>query len=305
MRYIALLDTDRSIDNPLMVVRVHEGREEMYVPDHGWQHCDPLCRNWFENVPITEEAALALLPNLQPTGPLEDRDPERSDLRMYAHEGYYTETFYYAIETGEHPFDDPLTVVLRWWLTGQERTYTTNLVWEHAPVEGRRIRISREAAGRFQKIQALRVCGDTTYRYYAITNPLRPDVDDPALIARTRIGENAEYHEHYDGGWEGTSAIYSLRNGFADGELTAIGPETTARLLQTWTPRAARTRYFTCRAKAAPHGELLVRAREEPGGLRVAERRGDRWYIGDMDVYLRDFEVVEITEEAAIGPKAT
>jgi hypothetical protein len=297
MRYIALLDSDRPIENPLMVVRVDDGWEEAYVPGHGWQHCDPLCRNWFTNVPITEEQALALLPMLEPAGPLEDRDPERGELRMYAREGYYPDLHHYAIETDEHPFDDPLTVLRRFWLTGREQCYTTNLVWEDVAVDGRRIRISAEDADAFEKIQALRVCGDTTYRYYAITNPLAPVVENPALIARTRIGEKSDHDEHYDGGWVGSSAIYSIRHGFAAGTLTEIGPESATRLLRAWTPRAARTRYFTCRA---PHADLLVRAREEPGGLRVAEHHGgDRWYVGDLDVYLREYEVVEIDEATA------
>ncbi|SDM37976.1 hypothetical protein [Allokutzneria albata] len=304
MRYIALLDSNRPIENPLMVVRVDDGREEAYVPGCGWEQCDPLCRTWFINVAITEEQALALLPNLEPTGPLEDRDPERSELRMYAHEGYHEDTYYYAIETDEYPFDNPLTVLRRHWLTDREMHYTTELRWERGSVEGRRARISTADADKVKDIVAMRVSGDATHRYYVITNPFEPDVDNPALIARERIGWGSEYHEHYNGGWIGSNAIYSVGNGFVNGELTPVKAERAARLVQSWTPRpeGTRVRYFACfDGRDAPR--LLVRVREESGGLRVAEYRPEDggWYLGDMGSYRRDYDLVEISEEAGAG----
>ncbi|MFS8100262.1 hypothetical protein LFM09_24330 [Lentzea alba] len=295
MRYIALLDRDRPIENPLMVVWIDGRREEMFVPGEGWRPCNPVYRTWFVNVAITEEHARRLLHTAQPAGPL--KDPQSEDLRYYAQTGYYDEWFYYAIEDDEHPFDDPVTTLIQHWTSGQEQIFTTDLVWKLEKPTGRRIRITQEDAYAFEEIQARRIFGDVEHRYFAIVNPFEPDVDDPPCIAReSRGGEK----EHYDGTWVRSDAIDDIRRWGRDGTLVQLTEQAAAQRIANWTPREERTRFFACLNKATPDLEqpqLVAKVIEKHGSLHTYRTSADgQWRTASMTHLLREYMCVEIEE---------
>jgi hypothetical protein len=85
-RYLALIAHDHPVDNPLMVIRVSRAfpgrvREERYRPSSGWTTSDPLNREWFVNVAITEDQANRLLSGLGDDEPGDDRDPRGTTTR--------------------------------------------------------------------------------------------------------------------------------------------------------------------------------------------------------------------------------
>lgn len=305
MRYIALLDRDRPIENPLLIVRVDGDREEMFVPAFfrgRWEPCDPLWRTWFVNVAITEEHATRLLRVVKPAGPLEDRDPKSQDCRFAAQEGYYIEWFYYAIETPEHPFDDPLTVIKQDWLHDEDQTFTTDLVWQYASPAGRRIRITKEDADAFEEIQSRRVFDNARLRFFAITNPFDQDPDDPPVIARERIDDEGTVHqERHDGTWVRSGAINGIRHNRKDGKLTRLTDETAARLIAQWRPRPDRSGYYACLNEAAPSPDkpAMVLRLEDDGGVGASRYNSNgNWVVMNLWTTLEKYELVAIDDAA-------
>ena len=303
MRYIALLDRDRPIENPLLVVRVDGRREEMFVPGlfrGRWKRLDPVYRTWFVNVAITDEHAKRLLRTVKPAGPLEKRDPKSRECRFAAEEGYYTEWFYYAIETPEHPFDDPLTVIRQHWTRDQESIFAPDLVWRLAKPDGRRIRITQDDTRAFEEIQSRRVFGNTRLRHFAITTPFDQDPDDPPVIAREWTGDDGTVHEErYDGTWVRSSVIESVRSTRKDGKLTPLTEETATRLTAAWRPRPDRSGHYACLDKAAPSlGKPSMVLRLDDDGAIGGSRYNSNgnWHVVNLWTTLRDYELVAIDD---------
>ncbi|MEA5367229.1 oxygenase MpaB family protein [Amycolatopsis sp., V23-08] len=288
-RYIALVDWDRPIGNPLLVLRIHGSREEMYVPSYGWERADPLCRDWFVNVPITEVQALRLLPQLAPAEPLEDRDPYPQAMTRDAAEGFGTQWFYYAVETPEHPLEDPSTIVRLHYPSKSESWFTENLMWETGKAPGRRVRITEEDLHRLEQVLVRRRFGGADVHHYAIVNPLRPDAGHPSAIAR--VGPDG--HQLYVGAgeWATTNVVSDVRHRFCHGTLIPLTEREAAGLAERWRPHpdSSRMRYY---AWLHPGGEpaALKRAWEDGGGLYeetyedgVWGARGTKCVVSDLE----------------------
>jgi len=275
-RYIALLDSDRPIENPLLILRIHGSREEMYVPSYGWERADPLCREWFVNVAITEVRALRLLPDLLPTGPLEDRDPYPHALTRDAAEGFGTQWFYYAIETPEHPLDDPLTIVRQHYPSKYESSFTPGLVWKSGRVPGRRVQITSEDLDRLEQVLIRRAFGGAEVHHYSIVNPLYPDAEHPAAIAR--VGPEGTQRFVRGDEWATTNVVSDVRYGYCHGTLVPLTEQAAADLVERWRPHpdSSRTRYYTWLHDDGQPA-AVVRAWEKDGGLYEESYRDGLW----------------------------
>lgn len=311
MKYFALIAHDHPVERPLMVVRVgRAGRAERYGPSRGWTPCDPLHREWFVNVPITEEHANAVLDGLADDDPDDTWDPRGPRARMYASEGYGPEWLDLAVETDEHPFDDPLTVVRHHVSGTWEIAFTRDLVWRTTPVPlaGRRVRVTEEYRDRFEEVQARRVFGDAEIRHFAVTNPLYPDPAKPSAIARERVDAEGVFQgETYgpDGTWTRSSTIFQVRHGVHDGGLTPVTERVAARLVKAWKPRPRTVRYFLCRDKAGARS-CVARVWDEDGLLREEKVNHDSDWVGTSGFLSghhfphRDHRPVEVGEDEAL-----
>lgn len=285
-RYVALVGYDRPIEHPLMVLRIHGSGEEVYVPAQGWQQADPVCRDWYVNIPITEEHALRLLPELAPAGPLEDPYPHA--LTRDAAEGYGTQWFYYAVETPRHPLDDPLTVVRLHYPSKHEESFTAKLLWEQVPVTGRKVRISKEDLDRLEEVLVRRAFGGAECQHYAIVSPYCPDVKRPAAIVR--VGPEGEQRYVGDGEWVRSSAVFQIRNRFLLGTFVPLTEQEAARQVERWQPHPdiSRVRYY---AWMDDSGEpaAVVRTFDEDGCLSQESYRDGVWTGVVKSIYRREY----------------
>ncbi|MGM1064951.1 hypothetical protein [Saccharothrix sp. Mg75] len=317
--HIALLRYSRQpLDAPSAVMRVDGDREEVFDVGQGWVRADPRYREWFLSARISEAEAERLVVGIGPPPPLdEEHDPRNTERRALAIEGYGDPYLYFAVETEEHPFDDPLTVVQEN-LAGEREvlSFTRDLAWRRCPVEGRLVSITKEDVERFKDVQARRVFGDVRVRHFAVVNHVRPDLDDPYLLLREWVDDVDQYGSHfcerYDENREWVRAGYGARHG------RAVTGEALDHLLTSWTPHPAgvESRHFAflddtgeplrvARVTADEHGctteKSFVTYWREPsyGENCVLEGAGTRVDVDEA----RAAEFVEVLEHLDRGPE--
>ncbi|MFI6096295.1 oxygenase MpaB family protein [Lentzea sp. NPDC051213] len=295
-RYVALLDGRK---NPFVVLRIRDSVEEIHVPDRGWESADPRWRDWFMNVPIEAGHALGLLSSLAPTELREDMDPYPHALSRDAAEGFGTQSFYYAVETAEHPLDDPLTLVKLHYPSKSEWWFTPDLVWAKAPVAGRRVRVSREDLDRLEEVLVRRAFGGAEVQHYAVVNPFYPDAEHPASIVR--VGRDGEQRYVQDDDWVSTSVVPYVRHRHRHGTLIPLTDQAEIdRLVARWRPHpdSSRVRYFAW-LTADEQPLAVMRAWDVDGGVEEESYVDGLWGGRERCVFDDEQRRVEIDQETA------
>ena len=296
-RYVALLDGYHEDAKPLAVLRIRDDVEEIHVPGRGWERADPRWRDWLVNVPIDSGRALGLMGSLAPTGPLEELDPYPHALGRDAAEGFGTQWFYYAVETPDHPLDDPLTLVKLHYPSRSESWFTADLRWADAPVPGRRVRITQEELERLERVLIRRAFGGAEVEHYAILNPFHPDLEHPAAIVR--VDPDGEQRYLQDGEWASTSVVFQIRHRFRHGTLVPLTEEAAARLVERWRPHpdGARVRYYAWTTDGRPTS--VMRAWDDDGGIVEESYKDGQWTGREKCVFDDERQRVELDRVAA------
>ncbi|WP_191298783.1 oxygenase MpaB family protein [Lentzea cavernae] len=294
-RYIGLVHHD---PRPFAVLRVHDSVEEIYAPERGWENADPRWRDWFMNVPLESGQALGLLHSLAPMELREDMDPYPHALGRDAADGFGTQWFYYAVETADHPLDDPASLVRLHYPSKSESWFTSDLMWAKVPVPGRRVRVSEEELRRLQEVLVRRAFGGAEVQHYAVVNPFYPDVDHPAAIVR--VGPEGERRYVRDGEWEATSVVADVRHRYLHGRLVLLTEEAATRLAERWRPHpdSSRVRYFAW-LTANGNATAVMRAWDVGGGIEEESYVDGLWTDRRMCVFDNEEGRVEVDQETA------
>jgi len=294
-RYAGLVDGGQDL---FAVLRVHDSAEEIYTPGRGWESADPRWRDWFMNVPLDSGHALALLPSLAPVELREDMDPYPHALSRDAADGFGTQWFYYAVETPDHPLDDPATLVRLHYPSRSESSFTSGLVWAKAPVSGRRVRVSEEELNRLEKVLVRRAFGGAEVQHYAVVNPFHPDEEHPAAIVR--VDPEGERRYAGNGEWQTASVITAVRHRFRHGRLVVLTEEAAARLAERWRPHpdGSRVRHFAW-LTADGRPTAVMRAWDADGGVEEESYVDGLWAGRRMCVFENEEGRVEVDQETA------
>ncbi|MEA5365518.1 hypothetical protein VA596_38750 [Amycolatopsis sp., V23-08] len=230
---------------------------------------------------------------------------------------------YWAVVNRFYPdVDDPSTVVRVWeFLPGRflEENLNRDLEWVHTerpsePSEGEAVRISEEAARRFETIQARRARterGGPRYRYYAMLRPFHPHVADPACVGRKWDDGNGNVLEELyslDCEWVRNTG-WSERNECVEIDAAAARrfEKIQAKRYRSALPPGGRFNY-TAIASSVNRDEVrgLVRWWTSGGGYRREEDfhpRDGRWRRGftleDIDRGSNWADTTEISEKEA------